>query len=67
MQITTHPLEDLRVTARLVFIVDSRNLPARKSQNKITPCPLPIVKMFPLKDTERILFPLFLEGIFLTT
>ena len=62
---TTQPLDALSVTALFVFIVESKNFPARKSQNKITPPPFPIVRIFPLKDTDLILEPLFRDGIFL--
>ena len=62
--LTTQPLEAFKVTALLVFIVDSRNFAARTSQNTMFPPPLPMVRIFPLNETDRILEPLFLDGIF---
>ena len=62
--LTTHPLEALTLTALLLFIVESRNLPALKSQNKMSPIPVPIVSILPLNVTDRIPHPLFLEEIF---
>ena len=62
--LTTQPLEAFNVTALLVFMVDSRNFAARTSQNTMFPPPLPMVKIFPLNETDRILEPLFLDGIF---
>ena len=52
--LTTQPLEALRVTALLEFMVDSRNLEARRSQKSMRPMPVPIVRMFPLKDTDLV-------------
>jgi hypothetical protein len=63
--LTTQPFEALRATALLLFMVDSRNFPARRSQKSKRPIPVPMVKMLPLKVTERIPHPLFREGIFL--
>ena len=63
--LTIHPFEAFSDTARLLFIVDSKNFPARKSQNSIIPMPVPIVSMLPLNDTERIPQPLLRDGIFL--
>ncbi len=63
--LTTHPLDALKDTARLLFIVDSRNFAARMSQKRTSPIPVPIVSMFPLNETDRIPHPLFREGIFL--
>ena len=48
----TQPLEALRVTA--MFMVDSRRLEARRSQKSMRPMPVPIVRMFPLKDTDLV-------------
>ena len=62
--LTTQPLEAFNVTALLVFIVDSRNFAALTSQNTMFPPPLPMVRIFPLNETDRILEPLFLDGIF---
>jgi len=62
----TQPLDALRVTALLEFMVDSKNLQARRSQKSIRPMPVPIVRMFPLKETLRMPHPEFREGIFLT-
>ena len=62
---TIQPLEVFRLTALFVFIVDSRNFPARRSQKSRSPIPVPIVRMLPLKLTERMPHPLFLLGIFL--
>ena len=64
-ELTIHPFEAFSDTALLLFIVDSRNFPARKSQNSMIPMPVPIVSMLPLKDTDRIPQPLFRDGIFL--
>ena len=47
-------------------MVDSRNLHARKSQNNIRPMPVPIVRIFPLKETLLIPQPELRDGIFLT-
>ena len=64
-ELTIHPFEAFSDTALLLFIVDSRNFPARRSQNSMIPMPVPIVSMLPLKDTDRIPQPLFRDGIFL--
>ena len=48
------------------FIVDSRNLQALRSQNNMSPIPVPIVRIFPLKETLLMPQPLFLDDIFLT-
>ena len=65
VQLTTHPFEAFRVTALLLFIVDSRNFPALRSQNSKSPIPVPMVKILPLKVTDRIPQPLLRLGIFL--
>ena len=64
--LTTHPLEALRVTARFVFMVDSRCFWALTSQKSTTPLPFPIVRMLPWKETERMLLCPFRDVIFLT-
>lgn len=64
-QLTIHPLDALSVTALLVFMVDSSDFQALRSQKCTTPPPLPTVTMLPLKDTDRTFWPLPLEGIFL--
>ncbi len=63
--LTIHPFDDLMLTALLLFMVDSRNFPALRSQKSMTPIPVPMVRMLPLKDTERMPQPLLREGIFL--
>jgi len=63
--LTTHPLDALKDTARLLFIVDSRNFAARMSQKRTSPIPVPMVKILPLKLTDRIPQPLLRLGIFL--
>ena len=65
ISLTIHPFEALSETARLLFIVDSRNFPARMSQKSTNPMPVPIVKMLPLNETDRMPQPLLREGIFL--
>ena len=64
--LTTQPLEALRDTALFVFIVDSKCLPALTSQKSTTPLPLPIVRMLPWNETERILLWPFRDVIFFT-
>ena len=64
--LTVHPLDALSVTALLLFMVDSRNLPALKSQNSKVPTAVPMVRMFPLKDTDRMPPQFCLDEIFLT-
>ena len=69
------------MTALFEFMVDSRNLQARRSQKSMRPIPggtqvlavpkcgappVPIVRMLPLKETDRIPQPELREGIFLT-
>ena len=63
--LTIHPFEAFNDTARLLFMVDSKNFPALRSQNNIIPIPVPIVSILPLNDTDRIPQPLLREGIFL--
>ena len=63
--LTNHPFVHLSVTALLLFMVDSRNFPALRSQKRSIPTPVPMVRRLPLKDTERMPQPLLREGIFL--
>ena len=62
----TLPLLIISHSYLLEFIVDSRNLLARRSQNNIRPIPVPIVRIFPLNETLLIPQPELREGIFLT-
>ena len=55
-----------RISHLLEFMVLSRNLLALRSQNSMSPIPVPMVRMFPLKETERIPHPELRDGIFLT-
>ena len=64
--LTNQPLLALRLTARLLFMVDSRNFCARRSQKSMMPIPVPMVRMLPLKDTDRMPHPLLRDGIFFT-
>ena len=50
----------------LEFMVLSRNLLALRSQNSISPIPVPMVRMLPLKETDLMPHPEFRDGIFLT-
>ena len=47
-------------------MVDSRNLLALRSQKSIRPIPVPMVRMFPLKETLRIPQPELRDGILRT-
>ena len=62
---TVHPFETRSDTARLLFMVDSKYFPALKSQKNISPCPVPIVKILPLNETERIPLAPFRDAMFL--
>ena len=59
-------IQDLKFSHLLEFMVDSRNLLALRSQKSIRPIPVPMVRMFPLKDTLRMPHPELRDGILRT-